>query len=112
MDAVKVWGDASSDNVVVFWGSTKGAVLEAAKHFTKPAKLLQIVCVEPMDEKKVLEHLKDAKTVIDVELNATAQLASLIREKTGIEITKKVLKYDGRPFAPLELASQINGLLA
>jgi len=37
---------------------------------------------------------------VDVENNYTAQLASLIREKTGIEIQHKILKYDGRPFYP------------
>jgi 2-oxoglutarate ferredoxin oxidoreductase subunit alpha len=44
--------------------------------------------------------LSKAKTIVDVENNFTAQLASLIREKTGIEIQHKILKYDGRPFYP------------
>ena len=30
--AVKVYGDHSSENIVVFWGSTKGPVLEAARY--------------------------------------------------------------------------------
>ena len=36
--------------------------------------------------------------IIDVEQNATGQLAALIREHTGILIKEKLLKYDGRVF--------------
>ena len=48
------------------------------------------------------------KKVVCVEGNRGGQLASLIREKTGIEITEKILKYDSMPFDPVELADQIN----
>ena len=48
------------------------------------------------------------KRVIDVEMNATGQLAQLIRLKTGIEITEKLLKYDGRPFFPEEIIEKIS----
>jgi 2-oxoglutarate ferredoxin oxidoreductase subunit alpha len=109
--AVKVYGDPKSKNVIVFWGSTKGAVLEAAKHLDKPAKLVQIVWLVPFDGEKVAEELKGAKKIIDVEANRTAQLASLIREKTGIEIRDKILKYDSMPFDTIELAMQINAAL-
>jgi len=110
-EGVKVYGDKKSRNVVVFWGSTKGAVLEAAKYLAKPAKLVQVVWMEPFDAAKVAAELKDAKVIIDVEANHTAQLAALIREKTGILIEKKILRYDSRPFDPLELAEAINHLL-
>ncbi len=110
-DTVKVYGDKDSPNVIVFWGSTKGAVLEAAKYLAKPAKLLQIVWMEPFDAEKVAAELAGAKMIIDVEANRTAQLASLIREKTGITIDKNILRYDARPFDPMELVETINALL-
>jgi 2-oxoglutarate ferredoxin oxidoreductase subunit alpha len=106
-ESVKIFGDESSENVIVFFGSTKSAVLEASKHFGKPAKLVQIVWLEPFDSEKVLNELK-GKNVICVEGNHDGQLASLIREKTGIEIKNKILKYDSMPFDPDELANQIN----
>jgi 2-oxoglutarate ferredoxin oxidoreductase subunit alpha len=106
--AVKVYGDPKSKNVIVFWGSTKGAVLEAAKHLDEPAKLLQILWMVPFDSEKVAEELKGAKKIIDVEANRMAQLASLIREKTGVEIRDKILKYDATPFDTIELAEQLN----
>jgi 2-oxoglutarate ferredoxin oxidoreductase subunit alpha len=109
--AVNVYGDPNSKNVIVFWGSTKGAVLEAAKHLDKPAKLVQVVWLVPFDAEKVAEELKGAEKIIDVEANRMAQLASLIREKTGIEIRDKILRYDSMPFDTVELAKQINEML-
>jgi 2-oxoglutarate ferredoxin oxidoreductase subunit alpha len=110
-ETVKVHGDHSSGNVVVFWGSTKGPVLEAARYLKKPVKFVQIVWLEPFDAKRVAEELSGAKKVIDVECNHNGQLAALIREKTGIAVTDKILKYDSRPFEPIALAEEINDKL-
>lgn len=107
-EPVKIYGDQNSDTTIVFWGSTKGPILEAAKHLNKPAKLLQIIWMEPFPKEKVLSGLNGSKKIICVEANHNGQLASLIREKTGIEITDKILKYDSRPFDPEELAKDIN----
>jgi 2-oxoglutarate/2-oxoacid ferredoxin oxidoreductase subunit alpha len=108
---VKTYGDLSSDVVIVFWGSTKGAMLEALKQLKTPAKLVQILWLEPFDADRVKNELAGARIIIDVEANHTAQLASLIREKTSIEITNKVLKYDAQPFTPTALAEEINRFL-
>lgn len=108
---VKTYGDLESDVVIVFWGSTKGAMLEAAKQLKTPAKLVQILWMEPFDADKVKFELEGARVLVDVEANHTAQLAALIREKTSIEIHNKVLKYDAQPFTPTELAADINKFL-
>ena len=111
LETVKIYGDTESKNVIVFWGSTKGAVLEAAKYLDKPVKLMQIVWAIPMNADVVKKHLEDAEIIIDVEGNHDAQMAQLIRKNTGIEIKDKVLQYDARPFDPLFLASKLNELL-
>ncbi len=108
---VKVYGDLGSDVVVVCWGSTKGALLEAVKQVATPVKVVQVLWLEPFDADRVKAELAGARVLIDVEANHTAQLAALIREKTSIEITKKVLKYDAQPFTPTELAEEITRLL-
>jgi 2-oxoglutarate/2-oxoacid ferredoxin oxidoreductase subunit alpha len=108
---VKTYGDLNSDVVIVFWGSTKGAMLEAAKLLKTPAKLVQVLWMEPFDADRVKRELGGARIIIDVEANHTAQLASLIREKTSIEITNKILKYDAQPFMPTALAAEINTFL-
>lgn len=107
-ETVKVYGDKDSRDVIVFWGSTKGPVLEASKYFNKPFKLVQILWAEPFDSEKVKRELAGAKRIIDIECNHDAQMAALIREKTGIEITEKILRYDSRPFDVMELAEEVN----
>jgi 2-oxoglutarate/2-oxoacid ferredoxin oxidoreductase subunit alpha len=107
-ETVKIYGDKTSENVVVFFGSTKGPVLEAAKYFDKPVKLLQIVWLEPFDKERISKELSGAKHIINVEGNHNGQLASLIREKTGIVMTGSILKYDSYPFDPIDLANEIN----
>lgn len=110
-ETVKVYGDKSSENVIIFWGSTKGPVLEAAKHLKKPVKLVQVIWLEPFDDKKVAHELAGAKKIINIECNRNGQLAALIREKTGIMATDMILRYDSRPFEPVELAEEINNML-
>jgi 2-oxoglutarate ferredoxin oxidoreductase subunit alpha len=107
-ETVKIYGNLESENAVVFFGSTKGPVLEASKYFDKPAKLIQIVWLEPFDKERVLKEFGGSKRIVCVEGNHNGQLASLIREKTGIEIKDKILKYDSMPFNPMELAEEIN----
>jgi len=80
---LKIYGDKNNKNVVIFWGSTKGSVLEAIKYLKKPAKFVQIVWLEPFDVERVAKELSKAKKIIDVECNHNAQLANLIKEKTA-----------------------------
>jgi 2-oxoglutarate ferredoxin oxidoreductase subunit alpha len=99
----KLYGPQDADITLVSWGSTKGPIFEAMKLLGKDgikANFLQILYLSPFPADEVKKVLSSAKTVVDVENNYTAQLASLIREKTGIEIQHKILKYDGRPFYP------------
>ncbi|MEK9177986.1 MAG: 2-oxoacid:acceptor oxidoreductase subunit alpha [Patescibacteria group bacterium] len=107
-ETVKVYGDTNSKNIIVFWGSTKGPVMEVAKYLNKPVKLAQILWVEPFDIEKVMRELKGAEKIINIECNHNGQMAALIREKTGIEVTDNILKYDSRPFEVAELLKQIN----
>jgi 2-oxoglutarate ferredoxin oxidoreductase subunit alpha len=99
----EVYGDKNSKNGIVFWGSTKGAILDAIKDTKLFA--LQIKYIEPFP-KEVEKFLKN-KNLILVENNATGQLGNLIKEKTGIEIKNKILKYDARPFLADELKEEI-----
>ncbi len=101
----KVCGNKNSKNVIVSWGSPKGAILDAMKDLD--CKFVQIIYIEPFPQevKKELE----GKNLILVENNSTAQLGILIAEKTGIFIKdkNKILRYDGRPFLCDELREEI-----
>jgi 2-oxoglutarate ferredoxin oxidoreductase subunit alpha len=100
----KVYGK-DSNNVVVSWGSTKGAIIDATEELD--CKFLQILYMEPFPE-KIREEII-GKNIILIENNATGQLGDLIAEKTGIFIDNKnkILRYDGRPFLADELKKEI-----
>ena len=97
----------NSKDLVVTWGSSKGAVLDAVDMMKRDIAVLNIIYLEPFPTWEVLPIIKKARKVVCVEGNFTGQLAGLITEKTGFEIKEKILKYDSRPFDPVELA---NGL--
>lgn len=99
-----VYGDPDAPISFVTWGSTKGPVLETLKKAN--ANLIYFNWVYPFPP-GAAALLAVKKRIIDVEQNATGQLASLIREHTGIEIKEKLLKYDGRPFFPEEILGKI-----
>ncbi len=112
LDAIKkvilppvVYGNENAKTVFVTWGSTLGPVLQAMKENTRT---IHFPWLYPFPTDATKKLLSGATRIIDIEQNATGQLASLIREHTGIEITEKLLKYDGRPWLPEEILERIN----
>ena len=105
--AILIWTwKKNSKNVIVSWGSPKGAILDSIKDLD--VEFLQILYIEPFpDIKKQLE----GKNLILIENNSTGSLGDLISEKTGIFIDNKILRYDGRPFLADELKKEIEGRL-
>ncbi len=102
-EGYKIFGDRKSNNIVISWGSTKGAILDSIEGLN--CKFIQILYIEPFPEEIRKEIM--GKNVILVENNSTGQLGSLIREKTGIDVQHKILRYDGRPFLCNELKEEI-----
>ncbi len=96
---------------LIGWGSTYGAIREAAETLAKEGKsvnTLHLSQVWPFPTDDVIAALKKSKKNIVVEGNATAQLAALIRRETGIAADATILKYDGRPFSPKEIIERVN----
>lgn len=105
-----LYGDADADITFVSWGSSRGPVIDAIamlKDQGVRANLYHFTWMFPFASSQVTSMLSQAKRIIDVEQNATGQLAALIREHTGIEIKEKVLKFDGRPFFPEDIVEAI-----
>jgi 2-oxoglutarate ferredoxin oxidoreductase subunit alpha len=102
---VKFYGKLSNKTVIVSWGSPKGAILDALEYYPE-ISFLQVRMMEPFPSDEVSKYLK-GKYVIDIEQNYSGQLADIIREKTGIEVNSRILKFNGRPMAYEELVDAI-----
>jgi 2-oxoglutarate ferredoxin oxidoreductase subunit alpha len=97
------FGSGSPDLLFVSWGSTKGAVLEAAEEERERGKIIGVLHfsqVWPLVPNQFLGFLQGAKEVAAIEGNATGQFAGLIRREAGVEIQKRIGRYDGLPITP------------
>lgn len=102
----QLFGPPEADLTIVSWGSNKGPILESLKNFSN-VNYLHLTWISPFPAKEVASTLKRSKRLLNVECNYSAQMAGLIKEKTGIEITDNLLKYDGRPFFVEEITEKI-----
>lgn len=90
----KLIGDpASSDLLVVVWGSPSAALEEVIKG--KKIAMLQVKLIHPLPG-EILDFLKKAKNTAVLEENISAQLKQHIASVTGFVIPNEILKYNGR----------------
>ena len=54
--------------------------------------------MHPFPSELVKSMLKDAKTIINIEMNYTGQLGSLLRQHTGLEANYYIVKYNGQAY--------------
>jgi len=106
---------AKSKLLIIGVGASSGPIAEALLRLRKEGVTVnhaQVRLLHPFPGEKLQELLDAAETVVVVEHNATAQLASLIRANSsqGRKIYS-VLKYDGNPFRPEEIANGCRGVL-
>ena len=108
---VKLHGDPNAELTLIGWGSTKPVILDAMSHLKKDhavsCNFLQVIYMEPFPTDRVTEVIGNAKRTMLVENNATGQLGNLIRQKTGLAVADKILKYNGRQFFRDELVDLI-----
>ena len=104
-------GAKSCKILLIAWGSMKGPLTEALARLNhdqpKTYGALVFGDIFPLPVERIQKFAKTAKCIINVEQNATGQLAGLVREYTGIECRYSVLKYDGRQLTGEEIASRI-----
>ena len=104
-------GEDEPDFLLVSWGSSKGAVQEAASSIRSEGQrvaTLHFSQVWPLVQEHFMGHLESAQQVISIEGNAFGQLSRLIRRETGFQIKKKVLRYDGLPLTPESIVRELN----
>lgn len=105
-------GAEDFDTLILGWGSTWGPIAEAVELLNQEGKgryaALVFGDIYPLPQKLLLEKALKAKRIINVEQNATGQLAGLIREETGIVCTFGILKYDGRQISGEEIVERVH----
>lgn len=105
-DKAIFYGDEEAEYVVISWGSTKGVILDAMEMLAEEGYKLgfvQVKLLHPFPKDRVKKLVGDAKILIDVEHNKTAQFGSLVRRELLREIDYYILKYNGRPMSLSEV---------
>jgi len=106
-EMIKIYGKKNSRNLIIGWGSTKTVILDAIEGLDY--KFLQVLYMKPLSDEIKKEMLK-ARKIILIENNVTGQLGRLLREKTGMIIKNRILKYNSRPFTFDELRGEITNI--
>ena len=113
-EKLSFFGDKSSKNQVISWGSPKGAILEAMSKLAQEGfslGFLQVRMLHPLPKENIADVLKQAERIIAVENNYSGQLAEIVREKTGFLANFRVLKYNGRPMSTTEVYGALGNIL-
>jgi len=107
MHTVNTFGNEG--RLVMTYGSTTMAVVEALRFSGMKARVVQPIYLEPFPE-WALGCFAEEKPVV-VEQSSTGLFAQLIESKLGLEPETVIKKYDGRPFDPEELAASLKEVL-
>lgn len=114
MDEPDLYGDPHPEILLVGWGSNYGVIREAVDVLSaggRKAAMLHFSDIFPLPQQRLKDLLNEVRKSYCVENNATGQLASLIRQETGLSFDNLILKYDGRPFLPREIVEEVENEL-
>jgi 2-oxoglutarate ferredoxin oxidoreductase subunit alpha len=111
---LNIFGDKDSENIIVSWGSPKGAIIEAINQLKDEGLsvgFIQVRMIHPLPSAHISQMLQKKKRVIDIEDNATAQLGGIITEYALVKPNYYILKYTGRPMMTTEVYDAIKLIL-
>jgi 2-oxoglutarate ferredoxin oxidoreductase subunit alpha len=113
-EKLNFFGDKDSENIVVSWGSPKGAIIESLNTLKEEGfslGFMQVRMIHPLPAEYVKKVLEGKKRIIDVEDNYSGQLGGIIKEETGIAPNFHILKYTGRPMTTTEVYNALKAIL-
>ena len=113
--APEIEGPADADVTLIGWGSSYGAIKEAAEQLNADGistNQLQIKWIVPFHGDAITAIVNAAKKPIIVENNYTGQFYRYLRSETGLTIDSHIRKYDGEPFMPHHIANGVREILA
>ncbi len=97
---IAVYGDKGTP--VFAYGSTVLELREAQKHCPVPFHIVSLLYLYPFPDKELQAYA--AETIITVEHSSNANLSTYLKQNMNLKIKRSILRYDGRPYDPFELA--------
>lgn len=113
-EKMNIYGDMTSENIILGWGSPKGAIIEALNNLKEEGfncGFMQLRMLHPLPSAQVKTMLTGKKRIIDVEHNFLGQLGEVVKQHTGIALTHHILKYTGRPMTTTEVQAALKAVL-
>ncbi|MFZ3101817.1 MAG: 2-oxoacid:acceptor oxidoreductase subunit alpha [Desulfitobacteriaceae bacterium] len=110
-----VLGQSDPEILLLAWGSTAGSVREAVERLQAENYAIGALIfgdIYPLPVKQLQGLYPKVKLLINVEQNATGQLASLIRQETLMACTHSILRYDGRQMSGQYITDRLKEVLA
>ena len=107
------FGDEDCQTLLVGFGSTYGPIREAVSLLNASGGkygALVFGDIFPLPVKLLMRFAAQAKEIINVEQNATGQLASLLRETACVSCSGSILKYDGRQMTADDIIRELRHL--
>jgi 2-oxoglutarate ferredoxin oxidoreductase subunit alpha len=114
LPAPKIEGMADADVTLIGWGSMEGVIREAIQQLNASGirtNQLHFKYLLPFHSAEAIALLKKTKRTICVEMNSTGQFARHLRAETGHGVSDMILKYDGEPFEPRQIAARVRAIV-
>jgi 2-oxoglutarate ferredoxin oxidoreductase subunit alpha len=114
LPAPRLEGSPDADVTLIGWGSMEGVIREAVAQLNAAGirtNQLHFKYLLPFHGKEATEILKRTKKTICVEMNSTGQFARHLRAETSHAVSDMILKYDGEPFEPRQIAAQVRAIV-
>lgn len=108
---LELLGPEHAELTLVCWGSTRLVLEDVMRRLPEGrVNIIHFPCVWPFPTEGFFHIAQHAERLVAVEGNATGQLEQLIRQETGIQIHHHIRRYDGRPFYPEEIITELEEL--
>ena len=110
MNAPKIYPSRKGEIILLGWGSTYGALKEAVDQMNSQdlsARLIHFSEIYPFPECDFSKVISDHTKIISVENNYSGQFANIFSHETGLSVSHKVLKFNGRPFTAQEIINDV-----
>jgi 2-oxoglutarate ferredoxin oxidoreductase subunit alpha len=69
----------------------------------KMIRLIQVRPLHPFPSERIKSLITRYKPLVDIEMNYSSQLASLINENLSVKMDYLIVKYNGRPMSSSEI---------